>query len=207
MNLWDLRTLIWYLVPVPWVGKVTRPSFLVGSRAGIWSWSIPSGASSKCWCCCWRFPEDVIFSMHWISMFWAYSSSSNYTALPTSSPSSGTTFALLYSLIWMSNVSSWNDNQTFFSSTGHSPHPLCTFYLIFFFFVGGRGRWLFLHKDVLGLFERNLDLILLQIAWIPWPHAFTWKFPISGLCLMFCLPNKRKFGQSIWYLLQYIHMQ
>lgn len=133
MNLWDLRTLIWYLVPVPWVGKVTRPSFLVGSGAGIWSRSIPSGASSKCWCCCWRFPEDVIFSMHWISMFWAYSSSSNYTALPTSSPSSGTTFALLYSLIWMSNVSSWNHNQTFFSSTGHSPHPLCTFYLIFFF--------------------------------------------------------------------------
>ena len=69
------------------------PQFLVGSRAGVWSWSIPFGTSSKCRCCSWRFPENVIFSKCWISMFWTISSSTNNTALLTSPSSSGITLS------------------------------------------------------------------------------------------------------------------
>jgi hypothetical protein len=72
---------------------------LVGSRTRIWSWSVSSRASSKCRVGCWCFPENVLFSLHWISMFWAISSSSNHTALLTQTPSSGIT-ALLFLLLF-----------------------------------------------------------------------------------------------------------
>lgn len=69
------------------------PHFLVGSGTGVWSWSIPFGTSSKCWCSCWCFPENVISSKCWISMFWTISSSTNNTALPTPPSSSGVTLS------------------------------------------------------------------------------------------------------------------